>query len=496
MSHSSLSASFKQRHNAARPGTAKAAPPRWSCSQRPGWLKAFSLSLLLVGMFFMLVGTPLAHALPLEDSFAPLPADPDQAYPYYFSFHGGWIQQHPRVYLVFWGPKWASDPAHLQIKSNVEQVFGELAGSQYNNILRQYSNTNDSNADDFVHNDVQWKGSWVDTSVPIAGLFIGLDNLSGGEIQDEAVKAFNHWGLAQDKNTQIIVFPQQGSTYRSYGPIDMTGGACGMHSYTSDYQLAYGWVRYAADGQCGFTGDLSGDMVWTAVHEYSETATDPHVYLSTVSPTAVTGSGWNTGTGFTPQEAADLCENYSPGYNSADSRIDVWDGSTSQFYKNSSGLYLPWPYYQSVSSGSSFTLPLLWSAEANGWGATTSRNGCVMSRGQEYTSADHTAPFNYKHTVQGAILSYYQSLGATSSFLGVPMSEEIPIAGGHVSYFQGTGCTSNNQGSAIYDGPGAGIHTVKGCIYQIYYAMGGPNSFLGFPTSNETAIAGGHFNTF
>jgi Repeat of unknown function (DUF346) len=417
-----------------------------------------------------------------------LPANPGPAT---VDFHGGWLQYHPRVYLVFWGPKWGSDATHQRVKAQVEDTFRTLAGSQYHNILTQYSNQS-SDLHGHVHNDVQLVDSWIDTSVPIAGLFIGIENGPDGEIKDEAVKAFHHWGLSADHNVQILVFPQQGSTYRKVAGFDIMD-ACGMHTYApeSTSQLSYGWIKYAGDDAgCDPTGDVATDVAWFAVHEYAEIVTDPHIYFSAV----VIGSGWYhepqsvRELRFTPQETADLCEGYGTG--------------------NSS------PYYTSTTTGTTYPLPYLWS---NWSGSHDAGKGCVLQEGREFASPDRRTPYTGKHTVQGGILDKYQSTtcpqgtgGSCSNLLGQPIAEETPLAGGAVSYFAGQGCNggypipSNSQtggigltaGSAIYAGS-TGTFEVHGCLFAEYAdALGGSGGPLGFPISDEYAIAAGRQSDF
>src|SRR5262249_49409147 len=143
----------------------------------------------------------------------------------------------------------------------------------------------------------------------------------------------------------------------------------------SPYQLSYGWIRYPTDGGCNSVGNVADNAAWTAVHEYAEIATDPHIYLAI----GVVGSGWfhnaESILEVTPREIADLCADYDT-------------GNSSPSYTSTFGL--------------TYALPYLWSDRAG-------NPGCVLQEGIEYRSRDITAPFNGKHTVQGDILAKYQS---------------------------------------------------------------------------------------
>ena len=47
-------------------------------------------------------------------------------------YHGGHVQHHPKVFLLFWGPKWASDPMHEDSEGGLQSMFSELSGTSYN----------------------------------------------------------------------------------------------------------------------------------------------------------------------------------------------------------------------------------------------------------------------------------------------------------------------------------------------------------------------------
>lgn len=410
-------------------------------------------------------------------------------------FQGGWVQYHPKVYLVFWGPKWAQDQAHIEAMTKTREVFDNLAGSSYNNVLRQYTNqTADPNG--FVHNDVQLMGTWNDPTTPGDGLFMGLENAEplnagvGAELQDEAVNAHSHWNLPADKNIQILIFPQQGSTYGNLMVPSPSGGppiifsfmnqACGMHTYEPDHQIAYAFVRYASDlGGCNPTGNVAKNIAWTATHEYAEMATDPHIYFNPFgSGSWVHGSGWATNeSDITPHEVSDLCEGWDTGNSSPTYRTPGGAGATSV----------------------DLTIPYQWDAGTS---------SCSTTSGESFWSPDPSSIYKHKHTVQNGILSSYYS-GSNRSLLGAPLSEETPIAGGAVSYFAEQVCAGGYtipdaqnggagivSGSAIYWSAQSNAHEVHGCIYQKYTSSGGPGGPLGFPLSDEYAIVDGRQSDF
>ncbi|WP_448617631.1 hypothetical protein [Geodermatophilus sp. URMC 65] len=85
------------------------------------------------------------------------------------------------------------------------------------------------------------------------------------------------------------------------------------------------------------------------------------------------------------------------------------------------------------------------------------------------------------HVVRGSILTRWQKWGAESGRLGYPTADETAIAGGAVSTF---------QGGSVYWSSSTGAKVVRAAILRRYVAAGGPR-VLGFPTVNEGPAAAG-----
>lgn len=191
---------------------------------------------------------------------------------------GGPVVQNPHVYLDFWGSWWLSSAESSSgIVPALQTLFSELAGSQYNNILTQYTHNGSS------PNDTVWAGTSYDNTPP-------PNAVSMVDIGQEAANAIasSHWPNSPD--TLVLVFPQPGTTYG----VDFLGD-CGKHGYGSAYGLnnpyvTFGMVLYDS---CGST---VSSMQKIAAHEYAEMVTDPEVNYATA---------WSTSDG---QEIGDLCE--------------------------------------------------------------------------------------------------------------------------------------------------------------------------------------------
>ncbi|MCW2622206.1 MAG: Conserved exported protein of unknown function [Frankiales bacterium] len=92
--------------------------------------------------------------------------------------------------------------------------------------------------------------------------------------------------------------------------------------------------------------------------------------------------------------------------------------------------------------------------------------------------------------VKGAILERYVALGGPNSFLGVPLTSELPTPNGAGRY-------NLFQGGSIVWSPTTGAWEVHGLIRDLWGATGFEDGFLGFPTTNENPlVAGGRFSAF
>lgn len=82
------------------------------------------------------------------------------------------------------------------------------------------------------------------------------------------------------------------------------------------------------------------------------------------------------------------------------------------------------------------------------------------------------------HDVRGGILSRYFQLGAETSFLGYPVSDETVAAddAGRFNHF---------QGGSIYFHPAIGAHEVHGDIGNHWIGLGAERSYFGYPVADE-----------
>ncbi|WP_432564965.1 excalibur calcium-binding domain-containing protein [Kineococcus sp. SYSU DK003] len=92
------------------------------------------------------------------------------------------------------------------------------------------------------------------------------------------------------------------------------------------------------------------------------------------------------------------------------------------------------------------------------------------------------SPSSGAHSVSGAFLQLYASTGYENGFLGYPLTQENPARGGMYQRF---------QGGVAYWSPSTGAHTVSGSFLELYGRLGFEDGCLGFPATQELPSAGG-----
>lgn len=438
--------------------------------------------------------------------------------------NGGPVQDHPKVYLLFWGDHWTNTSlpnygTYSAIMSHMTDLFDGLAGGNYNNILAQYTGNRAASAN-YVHSDSVLAGTAVDTTFNYAA------TLTMTDIGNEAAQAIVDYGWTNTVNTQVLVFPQDGATYGSE-----LIGACGVHGYGSygaySIPVTFAVVRYSGDivpaGGCNAGGATSivDTMTVTASHEYAEIATDPQ---------PSTHPAWRASDG---QEIADLCRDYAhqyqpmygPSYNAWIQELwsNADNGCTwavgSQYaapvapYQHTVQNAILSRYLGSCGIPSCSTVlgaPLTEEIPTISYGTSGTLSyfaaGCFNARRGPQNSCSgiysSTVATGAKAIWSGAFIHYAVDLGGSDSLLGYPTTDTLSITGGTVTYFRGWGtlCNGggpNSSGGAIYQASGYNAYEVHGCIEQYYeYTLGGATGSFKFPVSDEVAAGSGRASYF
>ncbi len=255
-------------------------------------------------------------------------------------YHGGsagqdaiGIQKTPAVYLIYWGPEWASGfttadtdgklYSSRTLQNYLNTFMANLGGSPWAAVQTQYcrgipaGSTSCAGfpAADYITNPKhQLKGVWTDpTPVPADIVTLGLaENLIDDPLAMEAQRASGRFGYDPDA-TYIIMTPP--STIGTGQPV-----YCGYHTQTTSvdglgnpFRLEYSFIpwqntNWPALGQgCGLhsvnaRSNSFGNGIfdsWSIVvgHEYSEAVTDPDNFFAVQD-------GWNDAQ---TSENADKC---------------------------------------------------------------------------------------------------------------------------------------------------------------------------------------------
>ena len=91
--------------------------------------------------------------------------------------------------------------------------------------------------------------------------------------------------------------------------------------------------------------------------------------------------------------------------------------------------------------------------------------------------------------VRGGILGTWLATGGAGGPLGYPTTSDAPTP-------EGRGYVVDFQGGSIVWSPATGTQVVRGGILATWRAAGGTSGSLGFPTSSDTAVAGGYTTSF
>jgi hypothetical protein len=187
------------------------------------------------------------------------------------------VETAPKVYLVFWGSQWSSDPSGEA--GILENFLGSAGSSSWLNTVTQYcqgvaSGTVSCTGGTPAGNQAgMLAGAWYDNGVKAP------KRPNQSALASEAVKAAGHFGnttATSNSSVQYVV-----ATAHGYNASGFGSSYCAWHSSASSSygDIAYTNLPYITDAgaSCGanFNG-LGADAGITIVegHEFAETITD------------------------------------------------------------------------------------------------------------------------------------------------------------------------------------------------------------------------------
>lgn len=178
------------------------------------------------------------------------------------TWHGGPVQRHPRVYIIFWGPRWATNGLHRAAGSVAVRTIRALRGSSYQRILTQYYDRAGH-----ITDDVRLAGLWHDRSTP-RGDFTANDR-GVDRAAKEVAHAISVNGWANSLNAQYLLLVQS-SEPTGYCGDDVNRALAGRPLIFSIIP----WLGPRGTG-CSSGSSLGEAYGSTLSHEYAEMATDP-----------------------------------------------------------------------------------------------------------------------------------------------------------------------------------------------------------------------------
>ena len=298
-------------------------------------LLAFCLQALVIAASVLIIaGQISAQTVTNPKHFFWAPGQPNTPNPSSLEsdliYHGGnagtgaiGVETKPAVYLIFWGPEWASGfvttDANGQVftsntlRNYVKSFLANMGGTSWaaiqteycKNVLAGTTSCSAAGGGTYITNPItQLKGVWTDTTaVPSDIVTLGLqENLVDDPIAMEAIRAAAHFNY-DSQATYIVLTPP--TTIGTGEPV-----YCGYHTQTSSvdglgnpYRLQYAFIPFLnanwpviGQGGCGMNSvnhvsDSFGHGVFDGYsivvgHEYAEAVTDPDNFASVQD-------GWN-----------------------------------------------------------------------------------------------------------------------------------------------------------------------------------------------------------
>jgi hypothetical protein len=186
------------------------------------------------------------------------------------AYGGGPVQTVPHIFVVYWGPKWATSDTEY---TTLNGFYGAIGGGGWINIDTQYYQTLGGTTTYISNPKGQLTATWIDTSsIP--------SRPSSSSVGAEAQKAEQHFaslGYAYSINNNYVVALQTGSD-----PSGFKTRWCAWHSSESESEgsLAYTDFPYQTDAgsSCGANFNGLGEYAGVTIvggHEEAEAQTDP-----------------------------------------------------------------------------------------------------------------------------------------------------------------------------------------------------------------------------
>jgi hypothetical protein len=200
------------------------------------------------------------------------------------AYGGGPVQTVPKIYIVYWGPKWKTSDTEY---TTLNGFMSAIGGGGWINIDTQYYQVLNGTTKYISNPKSQLAGTWIDpSSVP--------KKPGSSAVGAEAQKAALHFGYG-GVNANYIVAIQSGND-----PSGFKTSWCAWHSSESESEGVVSFTNFPyqtdAGASCGANFNGLGTYAGVTIvsgHEEAETQTDPQP-----------SSGWTDSSG---SEIGDKC---------------------------------------------------------------------------------------------------------------------------------------------------------------------------------------------
>jgi serine protease len=379
-------------------------------------------------------------------------------------WHGGAVEQHPKVYVVFWGPNWnsnAGEKASANYLLSFYQGLGTTSDT-WSTITSQYA----GNSGSPVFNGSVFAGSEIDTAAP-------PNVVTEAGLAAEAASAASSFGIPDTSDDQVVVVSQSGTCFNDGFAGTCTPQAnwayCAWHSATS-FDNGNGLVSFTnlpyqldAGASCGenWQGGVDDGFSTVGGHEYAEAVTDPFP-----------NSGWvDTGDNVSGGEIGDKCAWGGSPWGSTDPYGQIhlstgtfavqslWDNSSGSCIMNPPPPPPPPPAATSVSmglygaglSGTSISVP-----------AGTGVSGSGVLAGGNAASATGTVSYNVYSDASCSTLVNAGPLRTIATPGTLPLSPAVSLTTPGTYYWKVSySGDSNNVASTSTCGPSGAVETVQ-----------------------------------
>ena len=265
--------------------------------------------------------------------------EPDCPVPY----NGGAVQHDPRVYLLLWGPNWATNSSEEASAAYLQRFYSGLGVQPQDTWSRITEIYGDSSGNPVFSGSV-FAGTWLDSGTPPTGV-------NPVEQVAEAESFAVLEGIPDLADAQIVIATQSGTCPLLFS-CGGDGTYCAWHSETVGLiEVPFINLPYQPDAGSGCAGTLDlgpyDGFSITGGHEYAETITDPLNWSAWWDPNDNSDGGALGG-----GEIADKCEN------SADAPVSLSTGtfamqplfSNAAYAATGQGCTFGWPDNVAVSS--------------------------------------------------------------------------------------------------------------------------------------------------